>query len=160
MQLWVCTTKGFLHKLSETIVGKLICLLVILTNVLTWLQFGVVNNFISTSILLHSPMSHESIHNSWKLKMSQLFYGLHTHRTCHPLSMFGMLWIHLYEDGVPVPANIQQLHTTIEEEWDNIPQATVNSLISSMRRRCRAAWDKWWSHQILTGFLINTPTFF
>jgi hypothetical protein len=24
---------------------------------------------------------------------------------------------------VPVPANIQQLHTAIEEEWDNIPQA-------------------------------------
>jgi hypothetical protein len=26
----------------------------------------------------------------------------------------------------PVPANIQQLHTAIEEEWDNIPQATTN----------------------------------
>ncbi len=28
---------------------------------------------------------------------------------------------------VPVPANIQQLHTTIEEEWTNIPQATINN---------------------------------
>jgi hypothetical protein len=26
---------------------------------------------------------------------------------------------------VPVPANIQQLRATIEEEWDNIPQTTV-----------------------------------
>jgi hypothetical protein len=33
---------------------------------------------------------------------------------------------------VPVPANIQQHHTAIEEEWDNIPQATINSLINSM----------------------------
>ena len=37
---------------------------------------------------------------------------------------------------VPVPANIQQLCTAIEEEWDNIPQATINSLINSMQRRC------------------------
>ncbi len=33
---------------------------------------------------------------------------------------------------VPVPANIQQLHTAIEEEWTNIPQATINNLINSM----------------------------
>ncbi|ROI47935.1 Transposable element Tc1 transposase [Anabarilius grahami] len=39
---------------------------------------------------------------------------------------------------VPVPVNIQQLHTAIEEEWTNIPQATVNNLINSMRRRCVA----------------------
>ena len=36
---------------------------------------------------------------------------------------------------VPVPANIQQLRTVIEEERDNIPQATINSLINSMQRR-------------------------
>ncbi len=38
----------------------------------------------------------------------------------------------------PVPANIQQLCTAIEEEWTNIPQATINNLINSMRRRCVA----------------------
>ncbi len=32
----------------------------------------------------------------------------------------------------PVPANIQQLRTAIEEEWTNIPQATINNLINSM----------------------------
>ena len=37
---------------------------------------------------------------------------------------------------VPVPANINQLHTAFEEEWDNIQQATINSLINSMWRRC------------------------
>ncbi len=35
---------------------------------------------------------------------------------------------------VPVPANIQQLHTAIEEEWTNISQATINNLINSMWR--------------------------
>ncbi len=30
---------------------------------------------------------------------------------------------------VPVPANIQQLRTAIEEEWTNIPRATINNLI-------------------------------
>ncbi len=35
---------------------------------------------------------------------------------------------------VPVPANIQQLRTAIEEEWINIPQTTINNLINSMRR--------------------------
>jgi hypothetical protein len=48
--------------------------------------------------------------------------------------MFGVLLIDMY-NSVPVPTNIQQLRTAIEEEWDNIPQATINSLINSMRRR-------------------------
>ena len=39
---------------------------------------------------------------------------------------------------LPVPANIQQLRSAIEEEWDTIPQATINSLINSMWRRCVA----------------------
>ncbi len=39
---------------------------------------------------------------------------------------------------VPIPANIQQLHTAIEEEWTNIPKATINILINSKRRRCVA----------------------
>ncbi len=39
---------------------------------------------------------------------------------------------------VPVPPNIQQLRTAIEEEWTNIPRPTINNLINSMRRRCVA----------------------
>ncbi len=39
---------------------------------------------------------------------------------------------------VPGPANIQHLRTSIEEEWINITQATINNLINSMRRRCVA----------------------
>ncbi len=32
----------------------------------------------------------------------------------------------------PVPADIQQLRTAIEEEWTNITQATINNLINSL----------------------------
>ncbi len=39
---------------------------------------------------------------------------------------------------VPVPANIHQLRTAIEEEWTNITQATINNLINSMGMRCVA----------------------
>ena len=47
---------------------------------------------------------------------------------------------------VPVPDNIQQLRTAIEEEWDNIPRATINSLINSMRRRCFALHETYGGH--------------
>ncbi len=51
------------------------------------------------------------------------------------------VWDALYrliQQCVPVPANIQQLRTAIEEEWTIIPQATINNLINSMQRRCVA----------------------
>ena len=47
---------------------------------------------------------------------------------------------------VPVPANIQKLRTAIEEEWDNIPQAKINSLINSTQRRCVALHEANGSH--------------
>ncbi len=49
------------------------------------------------SMIMHGPMLQGSLHNSWKLKTSQFLRGQHTHRTCHPLSMFGMLWIGVYD---------------------------------------------------------------
>jgi hypothetical protein len=51
---------------------------------------------------------------------------------------------------------IQQLRTGIEEEWGNNQQP--GQLYA--KEMCRAAWGKWWSHQILAGFLIHTPTSF
>jgi hypothetical protein len=50
--------------------------------------------------------------------------------------MFGWLWIDVYDSGFLFPPISS---TAIEDEWDNTPQATINSLINSMRRRCRAA---------------------
>ncbi len=94
------------------------------------------------SMIMHGPMLQGSVLNSWKLKTSQFLHGQHTHRTCHPLSIFGMLWIGVNDSVFPsilaVPANIQQPRTAIEEEWTNIPQATINNLTNSMRRRCVA----------------------
>ena len=91
------------------------------------------------SMIMHGPMLQGSVHNSRKLKTSQFLHGQHALRTCHPLSMFGMLWIrHIYDTYTTIPANIRQLRTAIEEEWTNIPQATINNLINSMRRRCEA----------------------
>ncbi len=51
------------------------------------------------------------------------------------MSIIEHVWDALYQriqQRVPVPANIQQLRTAIEEEWSNIPQATINNQINSM----------------------------
>ncbi len=80
------------------------------------------------SMIMHGLLLQGSVHNSWKLKTSRFLHGQHTHRTCHPLSMFGMLWMGVYYSRVPVPTNIQQLRSAIGEEWTNIPQATINNL--------------------------------
>ncbi len=65
----------------------------------------------STTIIMHSPMLQGSVHNSWKLKTYQFLHGKHTHRTCHPLSMFGMLWIIVYDSVfqfLPISSNFAQ----------------------------------------------------
>jgi hypothetical protein len=62
---------------------------------------------------------------------------------------------------VPVPVNIQQLHTATEDEWDNIPQATINSLINSMQRRCVALHETHGGHTRYWLVFWSTPlTFF
>ncbi len=63
------------------------------------------------SMIMHSPMLQGSVHNSWKLKTSQFLHGQHTHRTCHPLSRFGMLWIGVYDSMfqfLPISSNFAQ----------------------------------------------------
>ncbi len=54
------------------------------------------------------PMLQESVHNSWKLKTSQFLHGQHTYQICHPMSMFGMLWIDVYDSMfqfLPISSN-------------------------------------------------------
>ena len=36
------------------------------------------------------------------------------------------------------PANVNELHQTLIQEWNNIPQAEINTLFNSMRRRSTA----------------------
>ena len=89
------------------------------------------------------------------LKMSQLFHGLHTH-----MSPIEHVWDALDQrvrQCVRVPANSQQLHTAIEDEWDNIPQATINSLIASMRRKCVALHEAYRAHTRYWLVFWSTP---
>ena len=37
-----------------------------------------------------------------------------------------------------LPGNVNELGDALLEEWNNIPQAQINNLIHSMRRRCQA----------------------
>ena len=74
-------------------------------------------------------MSQGSVHNSWNVPV------LPRPAYSPDMSPIERVWDDLdrrVRQRVPVPANIQQLRTAIEEEWDNIPQATINSLINSM----------------------------
>ncbi len=98
LQQSVCITKAFLHKLSETFSGKLSCMLVVLIGVSTWpavRSFTTITSY--CSMIMHGPILQGSVHNSWKLKTSQFLHDQYTHRTCHPLSMFGMLWFGIYD---------------------------------------------------------------
>ncbi len=244
LQQSVCITKEFLHKLSETVLGKLICMLVVLIGVLTWLQFVVVTDLsgqmptgvwhfgevfssrmnpgfhctgqmadsvygvvwvsgllMSTlwiewpmvavglwygqayvmdnehrcilliafwmhrdtvtrswgpllchssttitsccSMIMHGPMLQGSVHNSWKLKTSQFLHGQHTHRTCHPLSMFGMLWIGVYDSVfqfLPISSNFAQplkrsgptFHRPQSTTWSTLCEGDVLHCVRQM----------------------------
>jgi hypothetical protein len=113
----------------------------------SWCRLSCLSSTAITScfmcMIMHSPLSQESVQNSCKLKTSQLFHGLHTHN----MSPIEQVWDAL---GQHVRQRVP-LRTAIEEEWDNIPQATINSL--------KICQGKWWSHEILTCFVIHTPTF-
>ncbi len=97
------------------------------------------------SMIMHSPMLQRSVHNSWKLKTSQFLHGQHS-PDMSPIEHILDALDRRIRHRVPVPLNIQQLRTAIEEEWTNIPQATINNLINSMRRRCVALHEASGSH--------------
>ncbi len=83
------------------------------------------------SMIMHGPVLQGSLHNYWKLKTSQFLHGQHTHRTCHPLSMFGMLWIGLYDSVfqfLPISSNFAQPLKRSEPTF-NRPQSTTWSTL-------------------------------
>ncbi len=74
---------------------------------------------------------------------------------CHPLSIFGMLWIGVYDSVfqfLPISSNFTQplkrsgptFHRPHLTTWSTLCEGDV-------------ANGKWWSHQILTGFRIPPP---
>ncbi len=105
------------------------------------------------SMIMHGPMLQGSVHNSWKLKTSQFLHGQHSHRTCHPLSMFGMLWISVYDS---LCYSSCQYPATSHSHWRGVDQNSTchnqqpDQLYAKLM--CCITWGKWWSHQILTGF--------
>ncbi len=102
---------------------------------------------------MYGPMLQGSVHNSWKLKTSQFLHGQHS----PDLSPIEHVWDALdrrIRQCVPVPANIQQLRTAIEEEWTNISQATIYNLINSTRRRCVALREANGGHTTFTRYWL------
>ncbi len=102
------------------------------------------------SMIMHGPMLQGSVHNSWKLKSSQFLHGQHTHRTCHPLSMFGMLWIGVYVSlfqFLPKSINFAQplkrsgptFHRPQSTTWSTLTQITNTDL----DRFVNNIWEKW-----------------
>ncbi len=110
------------------------------------------------SMIMDGPMLQGSVHNSWKLKTSQFLHGQHTHQTCHPLSMFGMLWIGVYDSVFQCSC---QYPAPLHSHWRGVDQHSTGhnqqpDQLYAMEMCC-TAWGKWWSHQILTGFRSPPP---
>ncbi len=106
------------------------------------------------SMIMHGPMLEGSVQNSWKLKRSQFLNGQHTYRTCHPLSMFGMLWTGVYDSVfqfLPISSNFAQ---PLKRSGPTLNNQQHDQLY--VKEMCCTAGGKWWSHQILTGF--RTPS--
>ncbi len=62
---------------------------------------------------------------------NQFLHGQHTHRTCHPLSMFGMLWIVIYDSEfqfLPISSNFTQ-PLKRSEPTSHRPQSTTWSTL-------------------------------
>ncbi len=95
------------------------------------------------SMIMHGPMLQGSVHNSWKLKTSQFLHGQHTHRTCHPLSMFRMLWIGVYDSVfqfLPISSNFAQplkrsgptFHSPQSTTWSTLCEGDVLHCVRQM----------------------------
>ncbi len=95
------------------------------------------------SIIMHGPMLQGSVHNSWKLKTSQFLHGQHTHRTCHPLSIFRMLWIGIYDSAfqfLPISSNFAQplkrsgptFHRPQSTTWSTLCEGDVLHCVGQM----------------------------
>ncbi len=80
---------------------------------------------------------------SWNLKTSQFLHGQHTHRTCHPLSMFGMLWIGIYDivfQFLPIFSNFAQplkrsgptFHRSQSTTWSTLCEGDVLHCVRQM----------------------------
>ncbi len=88
LQQSVCITKEFMHKLSETVSGKLICMLVILIGVSTWLQFVVVTD-LSGQMLTFDGVRHFG--EVFSSRINSLYYFHCTGQMTD--SVYGVVWV-------------------------------------------------------------------
>ncbi len=86
LQQSVCITKEFLHELSETVSGKLICLLVILIRVSTWLQLVVVTDFSG------QMLTFDGVWHFGELFSSRMNPGFHCTGQMAD-SVYGIVWV-------------------------------------------------------------------
>ncbi len=86
LQQSVWITKEFLHKLSETVSGKLICMLVILIGVSTWLQFVVVTD-LSVKLITFDGVCHFG-----EVFSSRMNPGFHCTGQMAD-SVYGIMWV-------------------------------------------------------------------
>ncbi len=83
------------------------------------------------SMIMHGPMLQGSVHNSWELKIIPVLAWPAYSPDMSPIEHVWDALDRRICQLVPVPAKIHQLRTANEEEWTNIPQATINNLINS-----------------------------
>ncbi len=86
LQQSVWITKEFLHKLSETVSGKLICMLVILIGVSTWLRFVVVTD-LSVKLITFDGVWHFG-----EVFSSRMNPGFHCTGQMAD-SVYGIMWV-------------------------------------------------------------------
>ena len=58
----------------------------------------------------------------------------HNYQICHQLNIYGMNSV----DRQNPPETLQELRDALVHGWNNIPQAVIQRLFGSMRRRCEA----------------------
>ncbi len=96
------------------------------------------------SMIMHGPMLQGSVQNSWKLKTSQFLHCQHTHRTCHPLSMFGMLLIGVYDSVfqfLPISRNFgPTFHRPQSTTWSTLCEGDVLHCVMQMVVTLNTDW--------------------
>ncbi len=86
LQQSVCITKEFLHKLSETVSDKLICMLVVFIGVSTWLQLVVVAD------LSGHMLTFDGVWNFGEVFSSRMNPGFHCTGQMAD-SVYGVVWV-------------------------------------------------------------------
>ncbi len=104
------------------------------------------------SMIMHSPMLRGSVHDSWKLKTSLAWPaysppGHVTHWAC--LGCSGSVYTTACSSSCHYPATS---HSHLKEVDQHSKGHNQQPYQLYAKEKCSTAWDKRWSHQILTGF--------